>query len=319
MTICEKPRNSSVTECAAIKFCQSNWSLNAMKFRAKMLDVLYMREFQAIAATLAKLAKDCVMIVAQERMHFIVNEEHCSTSSPLVWVSIASKDYFPEYQMTPARPEQEFIVLVMSAMHLSRSLAVLRSGSSSSVHSCKLNLKQIQFPCISVIASVVSPNSSEPREVVHDVPVTVIPASDWPSFMLPKVPNTQIVLGVPSLRLLRSLIDKLKNISPSLIFHGSTAGELNLVAESEMATITTRFSRLLLHKPDQGQSGAGAETSEPEISCSVDTRKASAFFNALQLPNEEIMIGIDSERCICLQLDIRSNVVLHSILPAVCV
>ncbi|TDG46618.1 hypothetical protein AWZ03_006930 [Drosophila navojoa] len=288
-----------------------------MKFHAKMLDVLYMREFQAIAATLAKLAKECVMLVAQEQMHLIVNEEHCSTSSPLVWVSIASKDYFPEYQMTPARPEHDLIVLVMSAMHLSRALAVLRSGSSSSVHSCKLELKQIQFPCISVIASVVSPNSSEPREVVHDVPVTVVPPSDWSSYMLPKVPNTQIVLGVPSLRLLRSLIDKLKNISPSFIFHGSTAGELNLVAESEMATITTRFSRLLLHKPDQGQSGAGAET-ESEIRCSVDTRKASAFFNALQLPNEEIMIGIDSERCICLQLDIRSNVVLHSILPAVC-
>ncbi|XP_023165362.1 checkpoint protein HUS1 [Drosophila hydei] len=289
-----------------------------MKFYAEMLDVLYMREFHAIAATLAKLAKDCIMILAQEQMHFIVNEEHCSTSSPLVWVSIASKDYFPEFQMTPARPEQEFIVLVMSAMHLSRALAVLRSGSSSSVHSCKLNLKQIQFPCISVIASVVSPSSSEPREVVHDVPVTVVPPSDWISYMLPKVPNTQIVLGIPSLRLLRSLIDKLKNISPSLIFHGSTAGELNLVAESDMATITTRFSRVLLHKPDQEQSEVGAEA-EADVSCSVDTRKASAFFNALQLPNEEIMIGIDSERCICLQLDIRSNVVLHSILPAVCI
>ncbi|EDW59746.1 checkpoint protein HUS1 [Drosophila virilis] len=291
-----------------------------MKFRAKMLDVLYMREFQAIAATLAKLAKDCVMILGQERMHFIVNEEHCSTSSPLVWVSIGSKDYFPEYKMTPARPDEDFIVLVMSAMHLSRALAVLRSGTSSSVHSCKLKLKQIQFPCISVIATVVSPSSAEPREVVHDVPVTVVPASDWPSFVLPKVPSTQLVLGVPSLRLLRSLIDKLKNISPSLIFHGSATGELNLVAESEMATITTRFSRLLLHKVNQPQSpSATAAAAALEVSCSVDTRKASAFFNALQLPNEEIMIGIDKERCICLQLDIRSQVVLHSILPAVCI
>ncbi|EDV94841.1 checkpoint protein HUS1 [Drosophila grimshawi] len=289
-----------------------------MKFRAKMLDVLYMREFQAIVATLAKLAKDCVMILGQERMHFIVNEEHCSTSSPLVWVTIAAKDYFPEYKMTPAAAhpgdDEDFIVLVMSATHLSRALAVLRSGTTSTVHSCKLKLKQIQFPCISVIASVVSPSSAEPREMVHDVPATIIPASEWPAFMLPKMPSPQIVLGVPSLRLMRSLVDKLKNISPSLIFHGSTNGELNLVSESEMATITSRFTRLLLHK---GEGNSSHQSTE--VSCSVDSRKMSAFFNALQLPNEEISIGIDNENCICLQLDIRSNVVLHSILPALCV
>ncbi|XP_034487726.1 checkpoint protein HUS1 [Drosophila innubila] len=285
-----------------------------MKFRAKMQDVLYMREFQAIIATLAKLAKDCVMILAQERMHFIVNEDHSSTSSPLVWVTIASKDYFPEYKMSPARPEQELIVLAMSASHLSRALAVLRSGTTSTVHSCKLKLKMIQFPCISVIASVVSPSSSESREVVHDVPATIIPASDWAAYVLPKVPSAEIVLGLPSLRLMRSLIDKLKNISPSLVFHGSSGGELNLVSESDMATITTRFSRLLPY-PATKQVGVGVG----EASCSVDSRKASAFFGALQLPNEEIIIGIDREHCIYLQLDIRNNVVLHSVLPAVCV
>ncbi|KAH8407876.1 hypothetical protein KR215_008651 [Drosophila sulfurigaster] len=287
-----------------------------MKFRAKMQDVLYMREFQAIVATLAKLAKDCVMILAQERMHFIVNEDHSSTSSPLVWASIAAKDYFPEYKMSPARPEHEFIVLAMSASHLSRSLAVLRSGSTSSVHSCKLKLKMIQFPCISVIASVVSPSSSEPREVVHDVPATIIPSSDWAAYVLPKVPRAEIVLGLPSLRLMRSLIDKLKNIAPSLVFHGSAAGELNLVSESDMATITTRFSRLMPYPATkESQQVASCE----EASCSVDSRKASAFFGALQLPNEEIIIGIDREHCIYLQLDVRNNVVLHSILPAVCI
>lgn len=278
-----------------------------------------MREFQGIIATLAKLAKDCVMILGQERMHFIVNEDHSSTSSPLVWASIASKDYFPEYKMTAARPDQEFIVLGMSASQLGRALAVLRSGTTSTVHSCKLKLKMIQFPCISVISSVVSPSSAEPREVVHDVPATIIPASDWPAYVLPKVPSAQIVLGLPSLRLMRSLIDKLKNISPSLVFHGSAVGELSLVSESEMATITSRFSHLLPYPVNKEKPTTTTTTEGQEVSCSVDSRKASAFFGALQLPNEEIIIGIDRDHCIYLQLDIRSNVVLHSILPAVCI
>ncbi|ALC45385.1 Hus1-like [Drosophila busckii] len=285
-----------------------------MKFRAQIQDALYMREFQGIIATLSKLAKDCVMILGRERLHFIVNEEHSSTSAPLVWITIAARDYFPEYKMTPARDDQEFIVLAMSASHLNRAFAALRSGGSSTVLSCKMKLQMIQFPCLSVIATVTSPSSAEPREVVHDVPVAIIPASDWSAYMLPKVPSAQFVLCLSSMRLLRSLIDKLKNISPNLVFHGSAAGELNLVAESDMATITTRFKRLL-------QSMAATETPSTvtESSCSVDSRKTSAFFNALQLPNEELNIGIDNEHCIHLQLDIRENVILHSILPAVCI
>ncbi|XP_068152693.1 checkpoint protein HUS1 [Drosophila tropicalis] len=281
-----------------------------MKFRALMQDPLYMREFQSIIATLAKLAKDCLMILEDQKIHFIVNEEHSSTASPLVWTSIASQDYFPEYLCEPAREEHGYIVLQMSAAHLSRSLAVLRM---SNVNNCKMKLQRIQFPCISVIASVVSATSCEPREVVHDVPATIVPFKEWPPYLVPRVPSSQLVLNIPSLRLMRSLIEKLKNISPSLVFHASSAGELNLVAESEMATITTRFKRLL-------QSILVADQNGPkDASCSVDTRKASAFFGALQLPNEELIIGIDPDHSIHLQMDIRENVVLHSILPAVCV
>ncbi|EDW34372.1 GL22219 [Drosophila persimilis] len=278
-----------------------------MKFRALMQDPLYMRELQNIIATLAKLAKDCIMILGAQQMHFIVNEDQSSTSSPLVWVSIAARDYFPEYKMEAARADQEYIVLTMSSANLGRALSVLRGGG---VNSCKLKLQRIQFPCISVIASVLSTSSTEAREVVHDVPVTIIPASDWPTYVVPRVPASQLALSLPSLRLLRSLIDKLKNVSPSLEFQASYDGELNVVATSEMSTVTSRFRRLLPRFLSADE--------EREASCSVDSRKASAFFGALQLANEELTIGIDREHSIHLQIDVREDVVLHSILPAVC-
>ncbi|KAH8264531.1 hypothetical protein KR038_009614 [Drosophila bunnanda] len=278
-----------------------------MKFRALMQDAMYMREFQAIVATLAKLAKDCVMILGDRQMHFIVNEDQSSAASPLVWATIAADEYFPEYRMEAARSDQEYIVLSMSSANLGRALSVLRGGG---VSMCKLKLQRIQFPCISVIASVQSSSSSEAREVVHDVPVTIIPASDWSAYVVPRVPNSQLALSLPSLRLLRSLIDKLKNISPSLEFQASFDGELSVIATSEMSTVTSRFQKLLPRS---------LAVSQQEASCSVDSRKASAFFGALQLPNEELTIGIDREHSIHLQIDVRQDVVLHSILPAVCV
>ncbi|XP_022213363.1 checkpoint protein HUS1 [Drosophila obscura] len=277
-----------------------------MKFRALMQDPLYIREFENIVATLAKLAKDCIMILGAQQMHFIVNEDQSSTSSPLVWVSIAARDYFPEYMMEAARPDQDYIVLAMSSANLGRAMFVLRSGG---VNSCKLKLQRIQFPCVSVIATL-SSSSTEAREVIHDVPVTIIPASDWPTYVVPRVPASQLALGLPSLRLLRTLIDKLKNVSPSLEFQVSYDGELNVVATSEMSTVTSRFKRLLPRYLSADK--------EQEASCSVDSRKASAFFGALQLANEELTIGIDREHSIHLQIDVRKDVVLHSILPAVC-
>lgn len=277
-----------------------------MKFRALMQDPLYMREFQAIVATLAKLAKDCVMILGSRQMHFIVNEDQSSAASPLVWASIAAEEYFPEYRMEAARPDQEYIVLGMSSANLGRAFSVLRGGG---VNSCKLKLQRIQFPCISVIASVLLSSSTEAREVVHDVPVTIIPASDWSAYVVPRVPNSQLALSLPSLRLLRSLIDKLKNVSPSLEFQASFDGELHVIATSEMSTVTSRFQKLLIRN---------LVGSQQETSCSVDSRKASAFFGALQLPNDELTIGIDREHSIHLQIDVRQDVVLHSILPAVC-
>ncbi|KAH8295389.1 hypothetical protein KR018_010496 [Drosophila ironensis] len=278
-----------------------------MKFRALMQDPMYMREFQAIVATLAKLAKDCIMILGDRQMHFIVNEDQSSTASPLVWASIAAAEYFPEYRLEAARPDQDYIVLGMTSANLGRAFSVLRGGG---VSSCKLKLQRIQFPCISVVATVLSSSSTEAREVVHDVPVTIIPASDWSAYVVPRVPRSQLALSLPSLRLLRSLIDKLKNISPSLEFQASSDGELSVIATSEMSTVTSRFQRLL------PRSLAG---SEQEVSCLVDSRKASAFFGALQLSNEELTIAIDREQSIHLQIDLRQDVVLHSILPAVCV
>ncbi|BFF90015.1 checkpoint protein HUS1 [Drosophila madeirensis] len=278
-----------------------------MKFRAQMKDPLYMREFQNIIATLSKLSKDCLMILGAQQMHLIVNEDQSSTSSPLVWVSIAATEYFPEYVMEAAHPDQDYIVLIMSSANLGRALSFLRGGGANS---CKLKLQRIQFPCISVACSLLSTSSTEARDVLYDVPVTIIPASDWPTYVVPRVPPSQLALVLPSLRLLRSLIDKLKNMSPSLEFQANSDGELNVVATSEMSTVTSRFKRLLPRFL--------SADNDREASCLVDSRKASAFFTALQLANEELTIAIDREHSIHLQIDVRKDVMLHSILPAVC-
>ncbi|XP_005188245.1 checkpoint protein HUS1 [Musca domestica] len=282
-----------------------------MKFKAVMDNAGYMREFLNIIVTLSKLTKECVINIEPDKIHFIANEES-GTTAPLVWVDIDAKLYFSEYNIELADSNHSKIMLSTSPANLSRALSSLRSNARH----CKLKLINLQFPCLRVEVDVLTQNSNQTRQTAHDVPVTVIPRGEWDYYELPQKPNSKLVLNVPSNRLMRGLIDKIKNLSPTVIFYATSAGEMNLVAETEMATITTRYKNLDIREinPSKGEKNKD----QIEASCSVDCKKTSIFFSALQVPTGELSCGIDDDRLIHMEVNIRNGVAIHSILPAVC-
>lgn len=282
-----------------------------MKFRALMQDPEYMREFQNIILTLSKLTKECVINISPDKMYFIANEESGS-AAPLVWVEIDASLYFPEYYVKLQDDNHPHIMLSVSPANLSRALQVLRSNART----CKINLINIQFSCLRIEVDVISQSSEQSRQVVHDVPVNVIPRSDWDFYEVPQKPNSKLILNVPSNRLMRGLIDKIKNLSPTIIFYATSGGEMNLVAETEMATITTHYKNLELKELNSTSSSNSNE--QIEASCSVDCKKTSLFFTALQVPTLELACGIDNDRLIHMEVNVRQGIAIHSILPAVC-
>ncbi|XP_037942149.1 checkpoint protein HUS1 isoform X1 [Teleopsis dalmanni] len=283
-----------------------------MKFRAMMVDPQYMREFQNIVITLSKLTKECVLNISRNKIYFIANEES-GTVAPLVWVEIDASLYFSEYAMEGAKDKYQQIMLAIPAVKLGRALGSLRSGALY----CKIKLTNIQFPCLTVEFEVKSHVSDQIRKVVHDVPVNVIPRSDWSHYDVPEVPLSKIILNVPSNRLMRGLIDKMKNLSPTIVFHAMSTGELNLIAETEMATVTTRYKDLEVRAIHPSETDK--EKEHIEASCSVDCKKTSLLFSSLQVPTLELSCGIDDERLLHMEVNVRQGVTIHSIIPAVCV
>lgn len=284
-----------------------------MKFRAMMQDPEYMREFLYIIQTLSKLAKTCVMKISLDRVYFVANEESGSTA-PLVWVEIDPQQYFAEYTMQGVDSENDpHIVLNIPTLNLGTALSLLRNNPSY----CKLKLTNLQFPCLTIDIDAATKSSDKSRRAMHHVPVDVIPRCDWPHFAVPTVPACKLVLNVPSNRLIRGLIDKIKNLSPTIIFYATSAGEMNLVAETDMATITTRYQNLELRTMNPGESDKNKE--QIEASCSVDCKKTALFFSALQIPSTELSCGIADDRLIHLEVNVRDGVTIHSKLPAVCI
>ncbi|XP_075145183.1 hus1-like checkpoint clamp component [Haematobia irritans] len=284
-----------------------------MKFRAVMEDGEYMKEFLNIIVTLSKLTKECVISIEKDKLHFIANEES-GTTAPLVWVDIDAKLYFPQYRLELVDENHPQIMLSVSPANLSLALSSLRSHHA---RNCKLKLLHVQFPCLRIEIDVLTQNGEQTRQTSHDVPVTVIPRSDWDFYELPQKPNCKVVLNVPSNRLMRGLIDKIKNLSPTVIFYATSGGEMNLVAETEMATITTRYKNLDIKELKPSEDERNKE--QIEASCSVDCKKTSIFFSALQVPTGELACGIDDDRLIHMEVNIRNGIDIHSILPAVCV
>uniref|UniRef100_A0A1A9ZDJ8 Checkpoint protein n=1 Tax=Glossina pallidipes TaxID=7398 RepID=A0A1A9ZDJ8_GLOPL len=282
-----------------------------MKFCAKIDDGQYMREFQNIVLTLSKLTKECVIIIKKDKVHFIANEES-GAAAPLVWVEIDAKLYFTNYIMEGHSDDNgSTIMLAVSPIHFSRALSSFKLNARN----CKFKLIHLQFPCLRTETEVLSQSSGEPRQIVHDVPVTLIPRNEWDYYDLPQIPRAKLIVKVLSNNLLRGLIDKLKNISPTLIFAANSLGDLNLVAKNEMATITTCFKNLEVRTlDDESQQGE-----DIKVECSVDSKKTSLFFTALQVPTSELSCGIDDDRLIHMEINIRGGVSVHSILPSVCV
>lgn len=284
-----------------------------MKFRAMMQDPEYMREFLYIIQTLSKLSKTCVMKISMDKVYFVANEESSSTA-PLVWVEIDPKQYFAEYTMQGVDSENDpYIVLNIPTMNLGTSLSLLRNNPCY----CKLKLTNLQFPCLTVDIDATAKSSDKSRRAMHHVPVDVIPRCDWPHFAVPTIPSCKLVLNVPFNRLIRGLIDKIKNLSPTIIFYATSAGELNLVAETDMATITTRYQNLELRTMNPSESDKNKE--QIEASCSVDCKKTALFFSALQIPSTELSYGIADDRLIHLEVNVREGITIHSKLPAVCI
>ncbi|XP_073822079.1 hus1-like checkpoint clamp component [Musca autumnalis] len=282
-----------------------------MKFKAAMDDAEYMREFLNIIITLSKLTKECVINIETNNVHFIANEES-GTTAPLVWVDIDAKLYFSEYRVELEDNNHQKIMISTSPANLSRALSSLRSNARH----CKMKLLNLQFPCLRIEVDVYTQNSNQIRQTTHDVPVTVIRRSEWDFYELPQKPKSKLVLNVPSNRLMRGLIDKIKNLSPTVIFYATSAGEMNLVAETEMATITTTYKNLDLKEINPSE--AEKKKDQIEASCSVDCKKTSIFFSALQVPTGELSCGIDDDRLIHMEVNIRNGIAIHSILPAVC-
>lgn len=281
-----------------------------MKFRALINDQHVMKELLNVILALSKLTKKCIMKISSQTIHFIVNED-TSNSSPLVWAELCTEQIFTEYLMEGVNDQHQNIMLSFSPANFAKAISMLRSGAKY----CKIKLTNVQYPCLTIDMEVQSSLSDRYRQIVHDVPVTVIPRVDWCVYPVPEIPNSDIFLTLASSRTIRSHIDKLKNHSPTISFYAKSNGEMSVAAETELMTITTRYRNLDVNKIKA--KGKRRESGTLEASCTVSCKKMAIFFSSLQFQTPEWSCGITTDNVVHVQIDVSHGLTFHSIIPAV--
>ncbi|CAB3225901.1 unnamed protein product [Arctia plantaginis] len=290
-----------------------------MKFRAVMIDAGPMREFSNVVTIISKLSKECVLRLADDQLYFIVSEENSGPTPPILWCEIPHAMFFSEYQMIGIDEEHKDIYLGLSSGNLARSLVTLKSAKS-----LKMKLTKKQCPCLTLEIEMPSVTSQQTRHVTHDIPVTVIPRKLWSDFHEPRVPDPDISIELPSLKQLRTTIDRMKTMSSEVVIRASAEGRLTLQIKTDMAKVSTRFRDLRVESfggpIDHSDSETDSQVNEDMSRicyCRVDAKKLSMFLSADQISSNRTLCSIVNKKLVILCLQTDENVKLQCFISGI--
>ncbi|XP_013147852.1 PREDICTED: checkpoint protein HUS1 [Papilio polytes] len=290
-----------------------------MKFRAVMVDSAPMREFSNIVTTISKLSKECVLRLSSEKIYFIVNDDSSGPAPPVLWCEIPQMMFFSEYQLTGVDDEHNDIYLGFSSVNLSRPLVTLKSAKS-----LKMKLTKKQCPCLTLEIESPSSTSQQTRQVIHDIPAVVIPRKCWSDFHEPQVPKPDISIELPSLKQLRTTIDRMRTMCSDVLIRASAEGRLTLQIKTDTAKVSTRFKALKVeafegpieHSDSESETQINEDRSRICV-CRVDAKKLSMFLNADQITHNRVTCNVVHKRLITLCLQTDENVQLQCFITGI--
>ncbi|XP_073486725.1 checkpoint protein HUS1 isoform X2 [Aquarana catesbeiana] len=82
------------------------------------------------------------------------------------------------------------------------------------------------------------------RIVTHDIPVSVIPRRLWNDFKEPTVPDFDVSIYLPAIKTMKSVVERMKNLSNFIVIEANRNGEMNLKIETDLVSVSTHFKDL---------------------------------------------------------------------------
>ncbi|XP_027531739.1 checkpoint protein HUS1 isoform X2 [Neopelma chrysocephalum] len=208
-----------------------------MRFRAKIVDLACLNNFSRVINTISKLAKTCTLRLTVCKLYFILSDKVANGGASM-WCELCQGNFFDEFQMEGVAAEHNEICLELVPENLSRALKTAHNAKA-----VKIKLTNKHCPCLRVAVELPSLSSSS-RIVTHDIPVGVIPRRIWNDFREPTMPDFDVSIYLPVLKTMKSVVERMKNLSNVIVIEANLSGEMNLKIETDLVSVTTHFKDL---------------------------------------------------------------------------
>jgi len=281
-----------------------------MKFRGRICDCMGIQHLTNIVATIAKAGKRGVLRLTLDKIYFTLTGP--VTGSAVLWSEITQSNFFNEYNMEGVSEENNEIYL---DLELASLLRVLRSARNAK--SLKLKLTKKHSPCLT--CEIEQPSLlAQCRQVVHDIPVTVVPRRHWDDYQEPPTTDFDVSVVMPPLKTVKNVVERMRTIGLSMIWSASKTGALTLRAENDTVQVATHFKDLVSPTPGRAnmssvqrqQDGDDAQTFETR----VDIRPLHNFLSGQQSMATKVVCSIE-HRMMLHFLMIHDDVTLQYIIP----
>ncbi|NXD59988.1 HUS1 protein, partial [Corvus moneduloides] len=283
-----------------------------MRFRAKIVDLACLNHFSRIINTIARLAKSCILRLTVCKLYFILSDKVANGGASM-WCELSQGNFFDEFQMEGVAAEHNEIYLELVPENLSRALKTAQRAKA-----VKIKLTNKHCPCLRVAVELPSLSSSS-RIVTHDIPVGVIPRRMWNDFREPSVPDFDVSIYLPVLKTMKSVVERMKNLSNFIVIEANLSGEMNLKIETDLVSVTTHFKDLgnpPWASEDGCQSSAQGRDLESMAEACIDIKKLQQLLAGQQVNPTKALCNIVRKRIVHFIL-LHEEVSLQYFIPAI--
>lgn len=205
-----------------------------------------------------------------------------------MWCELEQGNFFDEYRIE-GRDESNEIYLELAAEQLSQAL---KSAQTAQVVKIKLTKKHV--PCLTT--EIVLPSlAGRSRSVTHDIPVGVVPQRVWPEYQEPTMLAHDVSICLPPIRLLKSVVERLKNMDSCFVLAANCKGALTLQVETDVVSVTTHFKDLenpVVDVSDVDTSAAGGQDPDQMVEVRLDIKRFLQFISAQQGIPEKVICNL---------------------------
>jgi len=232
--------------------------------------------FIKIVQTVSKLAKECVIHLAPKKVRFIIaNDVHDGVQ---VWSGINTGTLFSEWIMESLNGNE-----ISFSVNLENLLRGLKSAQFASDIKVKLT-KNHMLRYLSLYISLQSP---QVLTVTQDIPINLLSAATLARLTEPNLPDPEVHIMMPPLKLVRTVVDRMKNVCDYLTITANMDGLLRLSVETNMVTIAT-FYKNLNHPTIEGRSPPRRDDKK-QAEVKVDIKTFAKFLYSYQVSPSNVI------------------------------